>query len=335
MSMPIGSSLKKQAYHLTPENYREAVTIRDLGVAELEFEPQPGRRDWSRQQVCRQETFSLVVLEHCSSAGDVFGYTRQEEFLKINFWLSGKHSTILDGVGQLDHDRPEVLITTGSPEAVKVDVFNQDSQTALVALCVLPEFFTRLMGVPVSELPAPLLDLAQAAGRSHGFSQYPLTADLSAAARAVLAAPSALRCQPLYAQSKAVELMCLLVSRMTCEERGARMQRRTLARHEARLRDARDLLDRYYAQEITLERLSRKLGINRMILTTGFREMFGITVHDYLQKVRMQHAYDLLQSEDISSIRHVAEAVGYKHASSFSVAFHAYFGFSPRKLRRR
>ena len=70
-------------------------------------------RDWLRHQVCRHDTFFMVAAEsYCASEDDI-GYTRQEDYVKVNFWLSGRHTTILDGFGQHEHDRPEVFITSG------------------------------------------------------------------------------------------------------------------------------------------------------------------------------------------------------------------------------
>jgi len=216
---------------------------------------------------------------------------------------------------------------------LKMDVMNRDTQTALVALCVKPEFFSRVMSLSVDELPHSLGSLVSGAGKSFGFRQYALQPELAAATRAVLSAPAAVRRQRLYVQAKAIELMCLLINQIESDARGPTARRRVLARHEGRLRDAYELLNRHYAEALTLERLCREVGVNRMTLTSGFRELFGISVHDYLQQVRMQRAFELLQAQETSSIKRVAEAVGYRHASNFSTAFHAYFGYSPQKLR--
>jgi len=128
--------------------------------------------------------------------------------------------------------------------------------------------------------------------------------------------------------------MCLLIEQLQAAPASAGLLGKRLVRHERRLREARELMSQHYAQELTLERLAKVVGLSRMVLSTGFRELFGTTVHDYLQKVRMLRAYELLQEQGAFSIKKVAQAVGYKHASNFSTAFHAYFGFPPLKLRK-
>jgi AraC-like DNA-binding protein len=69
-----------------------------------------------------------------------------------------------------------------------------------------------------------------------------------------------------------------------------------------------------------------------MALTSGFQRLFGMSVHDFLQKIRMERAYELLH-DDVQSIAQIAEAVGYQHACNFSTAFRAYFGYAPQKIR--
>jgi AraC-like DNA-binding protein len=326
--------LKKQLVRPRGVASDHSISIRNMGLDSSNDQAFQRGRDLLRHQVCRQDTFSLVALERYSANDDI-GDTRQEDYVKINFWLSGKHTTVLDGFGQFEHDGPEVFITSGPHDMIKTDILNRDTHVACVALCLLPQFFPTQMGLPIDQLPPRLSAVMSGAGDSYGLRQFPLTPDLAAATRAILSAPAAVRRQRSYAQAKAIELMCLLIHHMESVTRSTGALRRALARYEGRLRDAHELLSQHYAEQLTLERVSRTVGVNRMALSTGFRELFGITVHDYLQRVRMQRAYELLQGQDSPSIKQVAEAVGYRHASNFSTAFHAYFGFAPLKLRER
>jgi AraC-like DNA-binding protein len=289
-------------------------------------------KDWIRYQVCRDEAFTLVALESYQSATDNIDYTRQEDFIKVSFWLSGKHTTILDGFGEYEHDRPEVVVTASPWDAIKVDVLNRDVQTACVALCLLPEFFTSKLSLVQEQLPEPLRSLVAPGEKPFGFHRFALTTDLAAATRAVLAAPFSVRRQPVYAEAKAVELMCLLINQMASGTQGLDARTSACGRHAAQLYHAREVVTERYAENITLERLSKEVGLNRMALTSGFRQLFGLSVHDLLTKIRMERAYELLQNEALS-ITQVADVVGYDHSCNFSTAFQTYFGCSPQKVR--
>jgi len=275
-----------------------------------------------------------VAFEAYQAGAEYIGYTRQEEYIKINFWLGGRHTTVLDGYGQFDHDRPEIFITAVPRELIKVDVLNRQTHTACVALCLLPEFFPLHMAMSVEELPQPLRAIVLPEDKPYAFHRFPLTPDLAAATRAILAAPFAVRRRALYTQAKAIELMCLLLEQMQADAGKSNAEHHSWVRYEAQLHDARELLVHRYTEAISLERICREVGLNRTTLTCGFRHLFGMSVHEFLHKVRMERAHELLL-EDASSVSRVAEAVGYGHSCNFSTAFHAYFGCSPRGVSRK
>jgi AraC-like DNA-binding protein len=324
--------MKRQTYLVKDLGPHNTSFIRTLGLDYPQGIDHRQGRHWHQYQVCHQDTFSLVAIEGCDEGRDSISYTKQEDYLKINFWLSGKHTTVLDGFGEHEHDRPEVFITCGPWDMIKMDIVNRESQMAAVALCVLRDFFPVHMGLSLDELPEPLRAMIRPEDRPFGLHSMPLTPDMVAAARAILAAPFAVRRSPVYAQAKAVELMCLLVNRMSCNGEPLRASTRARRRQESRLHEARELLARRYSEPITLEHISKEVGLNKMALTSGFRQLFGMSVYDYLQKERMEHAYELLQDQTYTIAR-VAEAVGYGHSCNFSTAFRARFGCTPQEAR--
>jgi AraC-like DNA-binding protein len=329
--MVIGRMTQKQTFFPTDAGQHNTVLLSTMGMDSPEgFRDRRGR-DWLRQHVCRQDTFSLVVTEGYQSTANGIGYTRQEDYVKVNFWLRGKHTTILDGFGQHEHERPEVFITSGPLEMIKVDVLNRDSQVAGVALCLKRDFFPTHMGLSTDELPDPLHGIVAPAERRYAFCRFPLTQDLAAAAKAILAAPFSLRRDPIYARAKSVELVCLLINLITTHDRksGAGVAN---TRHESRLYKARQLLAERYAEPITLDSVSKEVGLNRMALTAGFRQMFGMSVYDFLQRERMERAYALLL-DGKCTVAQVAEAVGFNHSCNFSTAFRRYFGCTPQKTQ--
>lgn len=306
------------------------VAIRTLGPEGNSF--QRGR-DWQRQQVLRHDNFVLSVLEGYQSAGSV-SYTRQEDYIKVNFWVGGKHTTVLDGFGQCDHDCPEVFITAGPWEMIKVDLCGRNAQLASVSLCLQRDFFPAHMGLQVDHLPDPLRGVLVPDTIPYAFHRFPLSPDLLGSVRSILAAPSEVRREPVYAQAKTIELMCLLISRIeSCTRRRTPGIGDLRGRREARLYEARELLNRHQAQPLALEWICREVGLNKTTLTSGFRQLFGMSVYDCLQKIRMEHAYELLQDES-HTVAQVAKAVGYHHSCNFSTAFHAYFGCTPQAARK-
>jgi AraC-like DNA-binding protein len=321
----------KQLFRPTISSADEVNIIRTMGVDSSDCINQRRGKDWVHWQVCRQELFSLVAVDQ-RVAADVFSYTRQQDYIKFNFWLSGRHTSILDGYGQFDHDGPEVFATSTPWDMLKVDVLARSSATALVAVCLVKDFFPTHMGIEAEDLPEPLRALLAPQEKPYGFCRYRMTPDLVAATRAVLSAPFAVRRDPIYVQAKSVELMCLLLNQITSETPTHKTGIREGSRQEARLYEAHEILSKRFAEPITLDRIAKEVGINRMALTSGFRQLFGMSVHDCLRKHRMERAYELLQ-DNAYSIGQIAVDVGYSHACNFSTAFHDHFGFSPQKAR--
>jgi len=327
------SDIKRQLYWPKEASAHNTDVIRSMGVESPESTSTRQGRDWTRHQVCRQDTFSLVVLESFHAGTDIVGYTRQEEYLKINFWLGGRHTTVLDGLGQCEHQAPEIFLTSAPPGVIKMDMLNRDSHISCVALCLLPEFFPMHMGMELDELPDPLRAIVFPQERPYALQRLSLTNDIAIAARAILAAPFEARRHPLYAPAKAVELMCLMLAQLQMQS-GKTGRSRLNPRHEQRLHSVRELLTQRFAEPMTLPRICKEVGLNRESLTTGFKQLFGTSVNEYLRKVRMEQAYQMLL-EEANSVDRVAEAVGYAHSCNFSTAFHEYYGFSPKAVGSR
>jgi AraC-like DNA-binding protein len=328
--------VKKQVYF--PRNINKAhlplISAMGLERGDDKFESHPpwshyrqGKK-WVRRQFCRHETFSLVASE--SYRSHIVEHTKWEDYVKVTFWLSGKHTVVLDGYGQHDHDGPEGFIIAGPRGMIKTDIVNSDTHAAGVGLCLKPEFFATQMGLLPDELPGPFGELAVRNEQPFVFYRFPLTPDLVAAAHAILAAPFTVRRQSLYAHAKATELMCLLLHQV--QTSAAVKTRAMTPRQHILLCEARVLLTERYAEPLSLGDIAKEVGLNRVTLASGFRELFGATVFDFLQKTRMERAIQLLQDRT-QSVAQVAEAVGYNHLCNFSTAFRAYFGINPQKAR--
>ena len=62
-----------------------------------------------------------------------------------------------------------------------------------------------------------------------------------------------------------------------------------------------------------------------------FLDTFGCTPKKYVLNQRMQHAMELLKSEEYSSIAEIAVSVGFEDQLYFSKCFKAFYGISPSK----
>ncbi|OAH97503.1 AraC family transcriptional regulator [Methylomonas methanica] len=97
---------------------------------------------------------------------------------------------------------------------------------------------------------------------------------------------------------------------------------------------AREILVLHYQDPPSLENLAKTLGITPFKLKNLFQHYFNNTPYGVVTEIRMQHAYRALASTR-QPISLVAEMVGYRHASNFSLAFSKYFGVSPKQISKK
>ncbi|MCX7787964.1 MAG: response regulator [Spirochaetes bacterium] len=82
-----------------------------------------------------------------------------------------------------------------------------------------------------------------------------------------------------------------------------------------------------------LQRVATLVGMNPNYLSSFFKEKMGIPFSEYLMKLRMGKAKQLL-SDPQYSVQRVSKLVGYSNVKNFTRAFKYYFGFPPSSLRR-
>ncbi len=109
---------------------------------------------------------------------------------------------------------------------------------------------------------------------------------------------------------------------------------------EARLRvhplvaRARAFIDDHYVEDVSLARVAAHLGATRSYLSTLFRRHCGVTLTEYIHRVRVRRAIGLLRSR-AGSLSEVAFAVGYRSYRHFHRSFRRLTGLAPREWVRR
>jgi AraC-like DNA-binding protein len=93
------------------------------------------------------------------------------------------------------------------------------------------------------------------------------------------------------------------------------------------------LIARRYTEPLTVEEISREVGLHPNYAMSLFKHAFGTTLIEYLTHHRISHAQRLLATAD-SKIVDVALASGFNSISRFNEAFRQACGCSPRQYRR-
>lgn len=94
----------------------------------------------------------------------------------------------------------------------------------------------------------------------------------------------------------------------------------------------KEYIERHYFNNITAESLSAVFGISTRYMNDIFKRKFNDTPLQYLQKVRINHAKELLLQSD-QDIVSICFEVGYETLSTFYRTFRNLVGISPNKFR--
>jgi AraC-like DNA-binding protein len=100
-----------------------------------------------------------------------------------------------------------------------------------------------------------------------------------------------------------------------------------------RLVRARDYLHAEVAHKPTLAELASESGLSRAHLARQFAELFGTPPHQYLVRLRIEHAKRALAGGE--RVTDVCFDLGFASLGTFSSSFHRYAGMSPRVWQQR
>lgn len=301
---------------------------RDLLGARITLAPEEGEGYWELTRI-RDEIF--VLIENFAYKNPRVELVPGDGMLQFNFRLSGDLTLGVSRTEPLRLDRP-ALFVWNQPQGVQISEWTAPSaHERSVAISVRPEFLIDGFLTPSVDVPAQLQAFVTGGRERINYLQLPLSSEMFELARRLMDNPYSGPLALIYTEGVALELLCSAVSNFASLS-GAPSEEYS-QRELQRLHAARDFLMRQYSPAPTIRQVARAAGVNETTLKSGFKALFGETVFDFSVRCRMQHALTLLRDQAIPVAR-VAEAVGYRHQSSFATAFLRHFGMRPKDVRR-
>lgn len=135
----------------------------------------------------------------------------------------------------------------------------------------------------------------------------------------------------LLIEAKVVELLSLQFSEFEQLHNNPNLKKLKPQEIE-RMYLARDIMIENIKYPCSLINLAQQVGTNENYLKSHFKQVFGTTVHGYLQSAKMEKAKEMLVEQE-DKVGQVARKLGYKHSSHFTTAFKKHFGFLPTKIK--
>ncbi len=138
--------------------------------------------------------------------------------------------------------------------------------------------------------------------------------------------PVLLGARPLWYQGKVLEIMAEFFFERRGEDELFCDRQQRLARE--RVERVAALLRQHLVEPLSLEEIGRRVGCSPFHLSRTFSAETGATIPQYLRRLRMERAAELLQSGK-SNVTEAALEVGYSSLSHFSQSFCQEMGCCP------
>lgn len=101
-----------------------------------------------------------------------------------------------------------------------------------------------------------------------------------------------------------------------------------------RVSTGRDFIHARAFENISLSEVARASFLSPYHFHRAFRGAFGASPHEYVTRLRIDRAGQLLRQVPELSVTEIAEAVGFESSTSFASLFSRHTGFSPSALKR-
>lgn len=251
-----------------------------------------------------------------------------ERGLKIAVTLTGNFSCRIDDRPPLDMSGPNVCLFLNTRDHRREQVFTPGIRLRYALVQMTPSLIEDKFGLGFDTLMAAASRIDE--GRDPVMLSRPADQAIRSVASTIMACPLEGVARDLYLMGKAFELTALSIEQFLPSVNGTKRGSLPLSEIE-RIEAAREILLERYRDPPSVEGLAREVGLNVRKLNIGFRRIFGMTVHTFLQEHRLQVAYQQIAGGELN-ISQVAYRVGYAPAH-FATIFRKRFGLSPSELR--
>ncbi|MDP2692887.1 MAG: helix-turn-helix domain-containing protein [bacterium] len=83
-----------------------------------------------------------------------------------------------------------------------------------------------------------------------------------------------------------------------------------------------------------ITQLAREFGTNTFKIKYGFKELYGVSVFNFIRNERLRKAKILVEGTNLT-FKKITQLCGFKSVPSFSATFKNEFGYTPKQLRRK
>ena len=111
-------------------------------------------------------------------------------------------------------------------------------------------------------------------------------------------------------------------------------KKRTIKDHSPRQHRILFYIQENYTFDINLDTIAEHFGLHKVYLAKTFKDEFGESINEYIRKLRIEKAKELLSNEEVF-VSDIIEVVGFNNPQSFYTIFKRFVGMSPGEYREQ
>ncbi|MBN9382245.1 MAG: helix-turn-helix transcriptional regulator [Chitinophagaceae bacterium] len=255
-----------------------------------------------------------VIKEHSFEPTDLAYIVFYQLQLPEKAWLRGE---------EVVYDQEGVNIYTQSIDATLR--FPAGTRRSVVCLRISRRRLQEMMGCQDKDYLGKLLQPSNSF-----FINEQLTTDMRDVLGELQVPPAARSLQQLFYHTRVLQLIYLLMERLN--KRAFLPNKNSDPLHIARIFNARAMLVSDLSSPPTIASLARHVLLSESLLKQSFREMFGVSIYQYFQRMRLDRARRLL-AENNRTVKEVAYELGFTNTGHFSRLFERTFHVKPKKFQ--
>ncbi|MGX7198524.1 AraC family transcriptional regulator [Enterococcus nangangensis] len=93
-------------------------------------------------------------------------------------------------------------------------------------------------------------------------------------------------------------------------------------------------IETHFAEDLSVEILAETIFVTPQYLTRLFRRFYGVTASEYLMRLRIKKAKELLLTKKDTEIQVISQLVGFKSSSHFIATFKKLTSYTPIQFRQ-
>lgn len=315
-------------------DHREADHVETLGDAVCyRVDIRPEIASGTAEYIMVGDTMRITMFNCTWNELRVF-HVLDNGWIRFNFSLDLDIDMEIGDMGLQHVDNPSWRIIHLPKGAKSIETIPKGVTTRWITVCCRADRLEELSGIKMENLPSPLGSLSGDIDDLGIYKSYEFNSKLISLTSDIMntSMEGALRLS--YRLTKATELVLIALDYVINQPTSADLVVVLSDKDRKLIQRAKDYIQPNLSDVLTVQKLSKLVGINRNKLFYGFKAEYSMTISDYIQSLRLEEGYRLI-TETSDNIFDISQSVGYQHQCNFSTAIKTRYGFTPSQLRQK